>query len=359
MNVNPARPLSRVERYDTVVIGGGQAGLAVGYHLSKQDADYVILESAPRVGDSWRRRWDSLRLFTPAAYSGLPGMPFPAVRTHLPDKDEVADYLERYAQRFELPVRTNSPVVTLRWHGGWYVIDAGAIRYEARNVVVATGPWQRPSIPALSSGIAPGIQQMHSSEYRSPFTLPNGPVLVVGAGNSGAQIALEVARFRPVTLAGAVPGHLRRSFLGRDIYWWLWPLFTRLTSDTWAGRQLCRRASRDPLVGISEADLASAGVQRRGRVTGVRDGLPVADDVTMDAQTIIWCTGFAPDYRWIQLPVAVDGRMPPMIRGVVTGSPGLYFVGLRFLHSMTSALLGGVGADAEHIAGHIRAAEGM
>jgi len=358
MNANTPRPISRVERYDTVVIGGGQAGLAVGYHLAKQDADFLILESAPRVGHSWRRRWDSLRLFTPASRSSLPGMPFPAARGHLPDKDEVADYLERYAQRFDLPVRTNSPVASLRWDGSRYVIDTGAIRYEARNVVVATGPSQKPNIPAISSALAPKIHQIHSNDYTNPHALPDGPVLVVGAGNAGAQIALEVSRFRRVTLAGARTGHLGRTFLGKDIYWWLWPLLTRLTSDTWAGRLLRRRAAHDPLVGITEADFTSAGVERRGRVTDVRHGLAVADDAAMDVATVIWCTGFAPDYRWIQLPMDLDRGRPRTRRGVVAGSPGLYFVGLRFLHNLTSALLGGVGADAEYIARHIRAAEG-
>ena len=181
---------ARVERFETVVIGAGQAGLAVGYHLAAQDADFVILDAGSRVGDVWRQRWDSLRLFTPAAYSGLPGMHFPAPPSHLPDKDEVADYLERYADRFDLPIRLESRVESLERRGDLYVITTNDRVFEAENVVVATGPFQRPKIPALAARLSPDIHQMHSSQYRSPFDLPDGPALVVGAGNSGAQIPL-------------------------------------------------------------------------------------------------------------------------------------------------------------------------
>src|SRR5687768_4877618 len=188
----------RVERFDTIVIGAGQAGLAIGYELAARDVDFVILSDESRVGDAWRRRWDSLRLFTPARYSGLPGMPFPAPPAHLPDKDETADYLARYAERFDLPVRLDTRVESLSWDGARYAARAGDARFEAENVVVATGPFQRPTVPAVAARLAPEIHQVHSSRYRSPFDLPDGPALVVGAGNSGAQIALELARFRKV-----------------------------------------------------------------------------------------------------------------------------------------------------------------
>lgn len=357
MNATSAHPAVRIERYDTIVIGAGQAGLAAGYHLARQDADFVILDAASRIGDTWRNRWDSLRVFTSAEFTSLPGMPFPAPRSHLPDKDELADYFERYAQRFDLPVRMNTRVESLSLDGGRYVIDTGAIRYQARNVVVATGPFHTPRIPRLARELSPEIHQLHSSEYRNPFSLPDGPVLVVGMGNAGARIALEVSRFRPVTLAGPRTTHWRRTLLGRDIHWWAWPFVSRLTTNTWAGRLLRRRVTHDPLVGVSETDLARACVERTGRVTAVRDGLPVADGVTMDVKTIIWCTGFAPDFSWIRLPLPLEEGTPQTRRGVVPGLPGLYFVGLRFLHSITSALIGGVGADAAYVAEQIREAE--
>ncbi len=359
MNTITARPSARIERYDTIVIGAGQAGLAVGHHLAKSDADFLILDAATRLGESWRQRWDSLRVFTSAAFTGLPGLPFPAAGSHLPDKDELADYLERYAQRFDLPIRMNTRVASLTQDGGRYIIDTGAIRYEARNVVVATGPFHTPRVPSLANEVSPDIHQMHSSDYRNPFSLPAGPVLVVGVGNAGGRIALEVSRFRQVALAGPRTGHVRRTFLRRDIHWWLWPVLTRLTSETRAGRLLRERLAHDPLVGISEADFEKAGIERRGRVTEVREGSPATDGTPMDVRTIIWCTGFAPDFNWIHLPLPLDGGSPRTRRGVVEGSPGLYFVGLRFLHTIVSALIGGVGADAAYIARRIIESEGQ
>ena len=349
----PDRP-ARVEHFDTIVIGGGQAGLAVGHHLTRCDADFVILDAASRTGNVWRTRWDSLRLFTPARYSGLPGMPFPALPYHLPDKDEVADYLERYAERFDLPVRHNARVDTLGSDGSRYVLRVGATRYQANNIVVATGPFQRPRVPVLAAELDAGILQMHSSEYRNPFTLPDGDVLVVGAGNSGAQIAMELARFRKVWLAGRETGHLPRRVLGRDVYDWLWPLLTRFTRDTRAGGRIEQRTRRgDPLVGITVRSIVQSGVVRVGRLTSGRDGLPDCEGMVLRPRVIIWCTGFSPDYSWIDMPILDAVGWPRHHRGVAAGRPGLYFAGLRFQHRMTSALLGGVGLDAEFIARQI------
>jgi putative flavoprotein involved in K+ transport len=313
----------------------------------------VILDANRRVGDSWRNRWDSLRLFTPARYSGLPGMSFPDSPGHFPDKDQVADYLERYVERFELPVRSDSRVTTLRADGPEFVIQTSYGTYRARNVVVATGPFQRPRVPAMAEQLAPEIHQLHSHEYRSPFDLPEGDVLVVGTGNSGAQIALELSRSRKVTLAGRDLGRLPRRILGLDVFQWLWPLFRQLNLGTWLGRRLRDRTkATDPLIGITRRDFESHGVRRVGRVTDVRDGLPCVSGVPINAQVILWATGFALDFSWIELP-SIERNGAPFQRRGVTDTPGLYFVGLTFLYRKSSALLGGVGADAEFIASHI------
>ena len=343
---------TRVERFDTIVIGAGQAGLAVGHHLASRDIDFVILSDESRLGDNWRMRWDSLRLFTPARYSGLPGMPFPAPPEHLADKDEVADYLERYAERFDLPVRLDSRVRSLTHDGERFAVrlQGSDTILEAENVVVATGAARRPRIPAFAGRLASSIHQLHSSEYRNPFELPDGPVLVVGAGNSGAQIALELARYRKVWLAGRDTGHLPRRLLGRDLFDWFWPIMGRATADTRIGRRLRAQSSGDALIGIPERALRAAGVTRVARVVDVREGLPLCGAATLQPSVVVWCTGFTPDYTWMSLPVFDDAGQPRHRRGVASDLPGLFFVGLRFQHRLRSSLLGGVGEDAEFVA---------
>lgn len=343
----------RVRWYDTIIVGGGQAGLAVGHHLARHDVDFVILDGGRRIGDSWRNRWDSLRLFTPARYSGLPGMPFPDAPAHFPDKDQVGDYLERYVERFDLPVLLETAVTRLERDGSGFLLHTSRGVFAANNVVVATGPLHRPRVPAMSSRLGAHVHQLHSRDYRSPFDLPDGPVLVVGAGNSGAQIALELSRFHNVTLAGRDVRRLPRRILGLDVFHWIWPLFRHLTLGTRLGRGLRRRVdATDPLIGVAVGDFASHGIRRLGRVDDVREGLPYVAGETVDVRTVIWATGFTPDFGWVDVPVfGADGT--PRHRRGVTDVPGLYFVGLRFQYRQSSALIGGVGQDAEFLAGQI------
>ena len=347
-------PSTRIERFEAVVVGAGQAGLSIGYHLARRGVDFTVLSNESRVGDNWRRRWDSLRLFTPARYSGLPGMPFPAPSDHLADKDEVAEYLERYARRFDLPVRLDSTVQKLTSDGErFHLTIAGSdATIEADNAVVATGAFQTPNFPGVAAKLSSSIHQLHSSAYQNPFELPEGPVLVVGAGNSGAQIALELSRDRKVWLAGRDTGHLPRRLLGRDVFDWIWPLLTRATTDTRIGRRLREKSRRggDALIGIPERELAKAGVTRVPRLTDERGGLPVCGDRVLEPRTIIWCTGFAPDFRWIDLPVFDSKGNPRHQNGVFADAPGLFFLGQRFQRRMSSSLIGGVGYDAAIVA---------
>jgi putative flavoprotein involved in K+ transport len=356
------RASGRVERFGTIVVGGGQAGLSAGFHLQQRDADFVIVDAEQRVGDVWRNRWDSLRLFTPAKYSSLPGMPFPACPDHLPDKDEVADYLERYAERFDLPVRSGTRAESLAYDGERWVLRTSRGTLEADNVIVATGPFQRPKRPAVASTLDPSIHQMHSSAYRSPFDLPEGPVLVVGAGNSGAQIALELARYRKVWLAGRDTGHAPRRLLGRDLFDWWWPIMRRFSLDTAIGRRLRRAVGGggDALIGIPERTIVESGIVRVGRVESERDGWPVCDGEVLRPSVIVWCTGFAADYSWIDAPVLDEQGWPRHVRGVATGAPGLHFLGLRFQYRMNSSLVGGVGEDAAFVVDEVaRRSEGV
>jgi putative flavoprotein involved in K+ transport len=351
------------ERFETVVIGGGQAGLSVGYHLARRGLPFVILDANERIGDSWRKRWDSLCLFTPSRFSGLSGMPFPAPTHAFPTKDAVADYLEAYASRFELPVRTGVRVDGLSKNANRFVITSGDRRFEAENVVVAMATYQVPWVPPFASELDPGIVQLHAGEYRNPSRLQNGRVLVVGAGNTGAEIALDVVSGHPTWLAGRDTHHVPfriETLVARHVFL---PLIFRfvghhvLTIKTPIGRNVRRRAlSRGaPLVRVKPKDIAAAGIERVPRVVGVHDGLPMLEDQrVLEVTNVIWCTGFRPNFSWIDLPVFGDEAKEPMHhRGIVASEPGLYFVGLLFLYAMSSAFLPGVGRDAKHIAKHI------
>lgn len=343
----------RVERYELVIIGAGQAGLAAGYWLAQQEIDFVILDANARVGDSWRERWDSLQLFTPAKYSALPGVAFPGDPYRLPNRTDMADYLEWYAQVHDLPVRNNVKVSRMRRSSGRYYIETNDVTFEADNVIVATGPFHTPSIPGVSASLSPDIVQLHSSGYRNPRQLPDGAALVVGAANSGAQIAMELAKSRPVYLAGRSVGSMPRRILGRDVFDWLYATVMKPGADSFLGRRLRRNilGSTDALIGMTEKDIARAGVNRVGRIEGTREGMPVAaGGGALDVRSIVWATGFRPDFRWIELPILDDGGFPVHERGVVTGQPGLFFVGLRFQYRLNSSLVGGVGADAEYVA---------
>jgi putative flavoprotein involved in K+ transport len=355
-------PTTGVERFDTIVIGGGQAGLAVGYYLKKHGRRFVILDANEQIGGSWRTRtWTSLRLFTPARYDGLPGWPFPAPGWSYPTASETADYLEAYAARFELPVRSGIRVERLTKDGERYVVESGERRFETDSVVLATGFYGTPVVPELASELDPRTVQMHSSEYRDPSQLRPGGVLLVGAGNSGADIAMEVSQTHRTWLSGRDKGQVPvriESPLARFVVPVLWFVASHvLTTRTPLGRKVRPHVleSGAPRIRVKTDDLVGAGVEQVPRTAGVRDGQPVLEDGrVLDVANVIWCTGFRQDFGWIDVPV-LDGDQSPVHQRGVASEPGLYFVGLDFLYSFTSENVGGVGRDAKHIAKHIAA----
>jgi putative flavoprotein involved in K+ transport len=348
------------EFFETVIIGGGQAGLTAGYYLAKHDRSFVILDANERIGGAWRKRWDSLRLFTPACLSGVPGLPIPAPAWSFLTKDELADYLESYAAHFDLPVRTGVSVDGLSKVDGRFVISAGDLRFEAENVIVATGAHQIPAVPAFAPELDPRIVQLHSSEYRNPSQLQEGDVLLVGAGNSGAELALELSRTRGCWLAGPKTGEIpvRHGSIPARLGFRVFRFFGHrvVKVDTRIGRKLGPKliSKGDPLIRTRSKDLVAAGVERVPRVVGVRGGLPVLeDDSVLDVANVVWCTGFRTDFGWIDLPVFGDDGEPMHYRGVVESEPGLYFLGLVFLYSLSSDVLPNRGRDAKYIAKHI------
>jgi len=352
------------ESFDVIVIGGGQAGLSVGYHLARAGVRFVILDASERIGDSWRKRWDSLRLFTPAKFDGLAGMRLPAPRNSFPTKDEMADFLEAYAARFRLPVRSGVRVEALYKCGARYVIKAQALELEAEQVVVAMASYQRPKVPAFASALSAGVIQMHSNDYRNLAQLQPGGVLIAGAGNSGAEIAMETARGGHQTwVAGRDTGHVPfrpEGFLGRNL---LAPLVLRfvfhrlLTVQTPLGRKARPKvlAKGAPLIRVKPKGLAAAGIQRVPRVVGVQGGRPLLEDGrVLDMTNVIWCGGFHPGFEWIDLPVFGDNGELLHQGGVVESQPGLYFVGLTFLYAMSSSMIHGVSRDAARIVNAIK-----
>ena len=349
-------PSSERERLDVVVVGAGQAGLAMGHLLAEQGRPFVILEAANSVGAAWRTRWDSLVLFTSRRYSGLAGLPFPGDPDGYPKRDEVIAYLERYAEGFELPIELDSQVRSLTRRGDAWLVGLDGRTVEADNVVVATGPFQAPKIPAIGEELSSDVRQLHSTEYRRPSDIPpGGTVLVVGGGNTGYQLAKELASSHDVHLAvGSRQMPLPQRVLRRDLFWWLTKTgIINKTADSRIGR---RARERDSLIGSSPRQLRRRyGVAIRPRVAGATERTVVfTDGSELAVDTVIWATGYRSDYSWIDAPVLDETGKPRHRRGV-TDAPGLYFLGLTWQHTRGSALIGWVKDDARHIAEQIAA----
>lgn len=350
------------DSFDTIVIGGGQTGLTVGYELKQRGIDFVILDASGRVGDAWRKRWDSLVLFTPARYASLPGMPFPAKGDEFVGKDAVADYLERYAEANDLPIRSNTRVTRVGTDGDTYVVETGDHTLRSANVIVAMADAQVPHVPDYAPDLDPGVVQLHSSRYKDPSQLVDGPVLIVGLGNSGADIGLELAQthqtFVSGTPNGVIPFRIEH-WIGRNVGVRLvrFAAVRLLNTRTPIGRKARPKMlghPTAPLVRVKPSDLVRVGAERVDRVAGVKNGRPeLTDGRVLEVANVVWCTGFRPGFDWIDVPVFDSDGRPEHERGIVESQPGFYFCGLFFQHSLWSETLVGMPIDAKHIVKHL------
>jgi putative flavoprotein involved in K+ transport len=360
---NPNEMTNGAERHDVVVIGAGQAGLAAGYYLARAGIDYQVLEAGRRIGDVWRNRYESLRLYSPASGDALPGLRFPMSGNGFPSGRQMGDYLEAYADHHGLAVRTDARVEGLRaaavGGGAGFEIALGDERMLAGQVIVATGAFQRPSMPDFATELDPGIRQLHAADYRRPEQLAPGPVLVVGLSHSGADLAWEAVRSgRSTILSGAAHGELPFPIDSRRGRYIAWPLMRFLgsrvlTLSTPIGRRMAPkvRMGGGPLLRVRRSDLRAAGVDlREQRTVGVKDGKPqLADGSVLQVANVIWCTGYRADYSWIDLPITYAQGWPEQSRGVVESVPGLYIMGVPFLYAFASMLIAGAPRDARYI----------
>jgi putative flavoprotein involved in K+ transport len=340
---------------EVAIVGAGQAGLAMGYFRRQKGIPFVILERADSIGSAWRERWASMTLFTPRRFSSLPGLPFPGDPEGYPTRDEVIDYLERYAETFDLPVELNSEVHELRAEEERFALVVDGRPRTADQVVVATGPFQTPYIPNLADNLSADVFQTHAVGYRRPSDLPQGLALVVGGGNTGFQIAKELSATHKVVLSvGSRQKPLPQRLAGRDLFWWLTK--TSLLSTTVESRLGNRLRHREMLIGSSPRELRRRhGVELKPRVVDVSTSgraVRFEDGSEIELDAVIWATGYRPDYSWIRVPIFdSDGRLRH--RRGVTDVPGLYFLGLTWQHTRGSALIGFVKDDAQFLAERI------
>ena len=344
-------------KYDTVVIGAGQAGLSAGYFLKKLGTKFLIITKDKKIGNNWRERWDSLRLFTPVYYNRLPGMDFPSTNAdYLPDKNETADFLEKYAMKFNLPVCLNTEVIELARPDNGFSIKTKMNDYFSTNVIIATGSFHNPHIPEFTGDFSSDIYQVHSSCYLNPHQLKDGNILVVGAGSSGLQIATEIAEHsssrRNIWLSGPDTGTFPRKILGIDIYHFLALTVFHIPVKSIPGKIIKSVSYRhgDLVLKPTYKKMVKAGVKRVGRTIGAEQGYPLLENnISLNVNNIIWCTGFRYNFNWIRLDIFDSTGFPFHNRGVINKVPGIYFLGLHFQHTISSSLLGGVGKDAEYI----------
>jgi len=350
-----AKPQSRssdVHHEEIIIVGAGQAGLSMGYWLKRQKRSFLLLEAGPRIGESWRQRYDSLVLFTPRRYSALPGLEMPGDPEGRPTKDEMANYLQAYAGHVALPIQTDTRVMGMQKHEETFLLQTTQGTFQAATVIVATGPLHHPRIPLFASALSPQVEQLHSASYHNPSEVPPGPVLVVGAGDSGAHIAAELAHSHPVSLAAAHPPYfVPITLLGKSLFWYLDHLrLLAVDGNTRLGRWL--KAQPEPVLGLElKQALRERQVQIRPRATSAQGNVvQFADGSQAQVRTVIWATGYRQDFSWIRIPGALDERGQPREHQGVSSIGGLFFLGFPWRPSRGSALVGWVGKDARRLA---------
>jgi putative flavoprotein involved in K+ transport len=341
--------------YDVIIIGGGQAGLSIGYFLKNCNLSFIILEKTSEIGEVWRNRYDSLKLFTPRYFSSLPGLNLSGNPNNYPTKDEIADYLSKYAATFSLPIQTDTTVEGLYKLKEGFKVITNRGELTTNIVVVATGPFQKPFLPEISNSLSDKVLQIHSSKYKNPLQLNNGSVLVVGGGNSGAQIAVELSKEREVFLS---IGH-QMKFLPQDIgkksiFWYFNKLGIYSASyKTMVGKFI--KNQPDPIFGMELKKLINSGkIKLKTRTVSVEnDTIEFDDNSSLRTNNIVWSTGFKMDYSWIKITEALNEKGMPLHQRGVTQIAGLYFLGIPWQFSRGSALIQGVGTDANHLINQI------
>ncbi len=348
---SPQQRSSNVRREEIIIVGAGQAGLSMGYWLKRKPRSFLLLEAGPRIGESWRQRYDSLVLFTPRRYSALPGLEMPGDPEGRPTKDEMADYLQTYADHVVLPIQTDTRVMGMQKHGETFLLHTTQGAYQTRTVIVATGPFHHPRIPLFASALSSQVEQLHSASYHNPSEIPPGPVLVVGAGDSGAHIAAELAHSHPVSLAAAHPPYfVPLTLLGKSLFWYLDHLrLLAVDGNTRLGRWL--KAQPEPVLGLElKQALRERQVQMKPRATSAQDKtVQFADGSQIQVRTVIWATGYCQDFSWIRIPGALDECGQPREHQGVSSTPGLFFLGFPWRPSRGSALVGWVSKDAKRL----------
>ena len=343
-------------RYEAIVIGAGQAGLAMGYYLKQNNNRFLIIDKGQELGEVWKNRYDSLKLFTPRMYSSLPGLILDGEQQGFPSKDEIANYIKHYTETFELPVELNTEVLSVTKNEEGFCVETTKGIFNTTNVVVATGPFQKKLIPAISSSLSTNILQLHSSEYKNPNQLQQGNVLVVGGGNSGAQIAVELSEERDTYLAiSKKPSYFPLTIGGMSVFWWLDKLgILRVPNTSFIGNLLQKKG--DPIFGSElKKAIKEWEVTLKGRVVnGVYDHVVFEDSTTLEVNNIIWATGFQQEYEWLNVDGVIGQQKKINHNKGISPVKGLYFLGLPWQSRRGSSLLQGVGFDAGQIMEHMK-----